>query len=457
MRWVYRTKRDATNAFEKYKTRIVIKGFAQEAELNFDQTFVSVIRINSVRSFIAICAANDLCITQIDCKNAFLYSQSDFEIYVQPPEGFIDVNHSNAVLLLNKALYSLKQTPHLWYLLLSEVIVGMGFQALETDPSIYIYGNVIMGIYVNDILICSLTFSLCNSIVSKLTQKIEVVNKREVNSFLGISITHNYCQHAISIGQLGYIDRLLAKYNMSNAKSTTTSFEKGTKLKLTVINDKLCNLKLYQELTGSLNHLTVFIRPNIAFVVSKLSKFNANPTTMHFKATLHVLQYFKSIHNYCIVYKYSTTVSITDIIGYLDADFASDKDDRKSYTDYIFLVNGSAITWTTHKQHTIAFSSMELEYMALSDATREAIARKQFFKELQVPSAIRPVPLLTNSQTALDISDNLTKYRQAKHIDVCYYAVRHYIYDGKIQIDYIPSVYQLVDLFTKVLGATKYQ
>ena len=100
---------------------------------------------------------------------------------------------------------------------------------------------------------------------------------------------------------------------------------------------------------------------------------------------------------------------------------------------------------------------MESEYMALSDAAREAIARKQFFQELQIPSAIRPVPLLTDSQTALEISDNPAKYRQAKHIDVRYHAVRHYIHDGKIQIDYIPSAHQPADLFTKALETTKHQ
>ena len=176
LRWVCRTKRDATNVFEKYKSRIVVKGFAQEAELDFDQTN---------------------------------YAHSSPSALPTIFEGFVDANHPDAVLLLNKALDGLKQSPRLWYLLLSEIIVGMGFQALKTDPSIYIRGNVIMGVYVDDILICSLSVSSCNSVVSELAQKIEVVNKGEVRSFLGISVTRNYPQHAISIGQPGYIDRLI--------------------------------------------------------------------------------------------------------------------------------------------------------------------------------------------------------------------------------------------------------
>ena len=81
-------------------------------------------------------------------------------------------------------------------------------------------------------LSAALSISSCNSVVSELAQKVEVVNKGEVRSFLGISVTRNYPQHAISIGQPGYIDRLLAKYNMTNARSASTPFEKGTKLKI---------------------------------------------------------------------------------------------------------------------------------------------------------------------------------------------------------------------------------
>jgi hypothetical protein len=244
---------------------------------------------------------------------------------------------------------------------------------------------------------------------------------------------------------------------MTNAKSATTPFATGTKLKLATSDDTLCNPKLYQELTGSLNHLAVFSRPDITFAVSKLSKYNSNPTTTHFKSALHVLRYLKSTRNYCIVYRKSLKVPIIDVIGYSDSDFANDEDDRKSYTGYVFIINGGAVSWSTHKQSTVAFSTMEAEYMAISDAAREALARKQLFEELRIPSAQKPITILTDSQTALDISDNPAKYRQAKHIDVRYHAVRHYIHDGKIEVDYIPSNYQPADIFTKALSPTKHQ
>ena len=323
--------------------------------------------------------------------------------------------------------------------------------------SIYIRDQIILAVYVDDILVAGPSIHSCNAVITELSHQIEVVNKGEVKSFLGLKVVRNHQMHSISISQPGYIDRLLAKFNMTNAKSASMPFEPGTKLRMATLNDKLCNIELYQELTGSLNHLAVFSRPDITFTVSKLSKYNADPTTVHFKAALHVLQYLKSTRNYCLVYYRSTTVPIIDILGFSDSDFTSDEDDRKSYTGYVFLICGGAVSWSTHKQSTVALSSMEAEYMALSDAAREALARKQLFCELQIPSGQQPVTILSDSQSALDISENPAKYRQAKHIDVRYHAIRHYIHDYKIKVDYIPTEHQPADLFTKALGPMKHQ
>src|SRR5947207_10029493 len=107
LKWVCHIKRDANNVFEKYKARIVAKGYAQEAGLDFDKTFAPVVRIESVRTILAITAANDLFILHVDCTNVFLNRLSDLELYVLQSEGFIDPKYSNKVLWLNKALYSL--------------------------------------------------------------------------------------------------------------------------------------------------------------------------------------------------------------------------------------------------------------------------------------------------------------------------------------------------------------
>ena len=130
---------------------------------------------------------------------------------------------------------------------------------------------------------------------------------------------------------------------MMNVKFVFTLFEIDIKLKLTIINDILYNVKLYQELIDFLNHLVIFIRSDIVFAIFKLSKYNFNSTITHFKIDLHVLHYLKTTHNYYIIYKKSINVFILDIINYSDSDFANDENDRKSYTNYIFLINDDVV------------------------------------------------------------------------------------------------------------------
>ena len=244
----------------------------------------TVLNVEHIRAILAIAAANDLFILHVDCTNAFLNGLSDLELYVLQPEGFIDSKHPNKVLRLNKALYGLKQAPRIWYLLLCRVIVGLGFQVLETDTCIYVRGEIIVEVYVDDIKILGPSQQPCYEVYHELCKHFKMQDKGAVKSFLGLNITRNWEEHSISINQPGYIDRLLARFNMINAKTTSTPLEPGCQLLKATQPDKLCDPTRYQELTGSLNHLAVFSCPDISFAVSKLAQFNANPSMTHWKA-----------------------------------------------------------------------------------------------------------------------------------------------------------------------------
>ena len=181
--------------------------------------------------------------------------------------------------------------------------------------------------------------------------------------------------HAISIGQPGYIDRLLAKYDMTNAKSASTPFSH--------VGDQ----KRYA------------LQPQI---VPRTYRLSQTPLCLH----------------------------------------------KTRYRGYALHSRAACFTMPQ--------INLQLLYCLRMFINRPDYRYHQLFRCAQIPSATRTVPLLTESQTALEISDNPAKYRQAKHIDVRYHAVRHYIHDSKIQIDYIPSAYQPADLFTKALE-TKHQ
>src|SRR5947207_13552790 len=99
---------------------------------------------------------------------------------------------------------------------------------------------------------------------------------------------------------------------------------------------------------------------------------------------------------------------------------------------------------------------MKVEYMTLSDVIRETLARQQLFEELHIFSISKSVIILINNQTAFNISENPANYRQAKHIDIHYHAIKHYIHDQKIEIDYISFNYQFIDIFIKIFEYSKH-
>jgi transposase InsO family protein len=454
LKWVFKIKRDAKGSFEKYKARIVVRGFAQVAGLDFDETFAPVVRIESIRIILAIAAANDLYILHVDCTNAFLHGKSDVEIYVTQPEGFLDRQFPDKVLRLNKSLYGLKQAPRIWYLFLCGVIVGLGFIPLETDSCIYIRGDIIMEVYVDDIKIVGPNKAKCEAVYQELSQHVKVKSKGPIKSFLGIDVIRNWNQHLIALNQGAYIDYLVAEFGLTDAHIVSTPLEKSLPLLAAIPGEKMCNLKYYQRLVGSLNHLAIFTRPDIAFAASKLAQFNSNPTATHLKAALHVVRYLKGTRNLSIIYKRQEH-ELT-ILGHSDSDWASDSTDRKSFTGYCFMVHGGPATWNSHKQATVAHSTTDAEYMAISDASREAIARIQFFQELSIPST--PILILADSETALDIANGTAvNHRKAKHIDIKYHAIRHYIQEEKVVVNHIPSSENIADLFTKALGPQKHQ
>jgi hypothetical protein len=168
----------------------------------------------------------------------------------------------------------------------------------------------------------------CESFFHELAKRVKVENKGPIKSFLQINVIRDWDQHLIAI-----------------------------------------------------NHFAVYTRPDIAFAVSKPAQFNANPTATHLKAAIHVLRYLQGTSNLCIVYKRQP--GRVNILGYSDSDWSSDGNDRISHTGYAFIVHGSPASRTARKQQILRCNH---EYMALSDASREADAHGQFFQELNIPS-----------------------------------------------------------------------
>lgn len=194
-------------------------------------------------------------------------------------------------------------------------------------------------------------------------------------------------------------------------------------------------------------------RPDIAYSVSYLGQFNSSYELQHWKAAKRVLRYLKHSEDFGI--KFYPLGTWNRVIGYVDADWGGCKIDRRSYTGFCFEMSGGCISWESRKQRTVALSSVESEYMGLTEATKEALYLRNFLKEIGMkPDS--PIALMNDSQGAQFLANNAASSSRSKHIDLRYHFIRDVIKEGKIEVGYVPTERMPADILTKALNKEKH-
>ena len=246
--------------------------------------------------------------------------------------------------------------------------------------------------------------------------------------------------------QAEYLSSILQKYGMSECKPRGTPCELGSSNSSSITAPLSDNPRVYRELVGSLLYATTCTRPDLSWVVSKLSQHLSKPEPTDWVMLKHVLKYVKGTvdHKLC----YLKSPNGLDIYGYSDSDWASSTEDRRSTTGYYFALNASGppISWKSRKQPTVALSSCEAEYMALSAATQEILYLIKVMKDLKIQ--VNPV-ILSDSQSALYLVQNPTNHNRTKHIDIRYHFVREKYASGIVDLRYVQRDDNVADLFTK--------
>jgi hypothetical protein len=155
--WIYKIKSDTLGDVSRFKARFVAKGCSQRVELDYTETFPHVIRMASLRLFLAIAAARDLELCQLDIDTAFLYAPTKEDVYIHQPLGFSD--GTSKVCHLKRCLYGLKQSPREFNMLLRAWLVDNRWQQCVSDPCIYVFraGHVfaMIALSVDDIILAA--------------------------------------------------------------------------------------------------------------------------------------------------------------------------------------------------------------------------------------------------------------------------------------------------------------
>ncbi|KAJ6978840.1 hypothetical protein NC653_027111 [Populus alba x Populus x berolinensis] len=207
---------------------------------------------------------------------------------------------------------------------------------------------------------------------------------------------------------------------------------------------------LYESAVGSLMFVMICTRPNIAQAVGAASRYMANPSREHWNTIKRILRYIKGTSDAVLCYGGSKFT----VRGHIDLDFAGDLEKRKSTTGYVFIIAGGAVSWVSKLQTVIALSTTKAEYMATTQACKEAIWMKKLMEELGHKQ--EKILLYCDSQSALHIARNPVFHSRTKHIDVQYHFVREVVEDGSVDFQKVHTKENQADALTIPINTDKY-
>ncbi|CAM8953744.1 unnamed protein product [Rhodiola kirilowii] len=274
---------------------------------------------------------------------------------------------------------------------------------------------------------------------------------------LGVRIVRDRSKRLMFLSQTDYLDKVLDKFQLKNANPSIVPL--GRHLKLfksdcpqTDFEKQKMSKVLYDVDVGSIMYAMLCTRPDFSFGVSVLSIFMSNPGDKHWTAMKYMLKYISGIKNLRLIY--GSHAPKTELYGYVDSDYASNKDNRKSTTGWFFTWAGNCISWTSKLQPIVALFSTEAEYIAAKEASKEAIWLKGILKEID-KYAYMPI-IFMDSQRALCLCKDPVYHERSKHIDVRYHFIRDMIESKEFEIRKILGDKTPADFGTKIVTDAKF-
>lgn len=449
-KWVYKAKKNDMGDIIRYKARIVAKGYAQTYGVDYFDTYAPVVRHDSIRMLMAQAAQNGFKIHQMDAITAFLQGDLEEEIYLMQPEGFED--QTNRVCKLNRAIYGLKQAGLVWNKKLDESLKKMGFTRCKSDPCVYFNLKIMIAIYVDDFLIFYRNQCELNALKRMLNEAFHMKDVGTAEYCLGFRIRQS--ENCIELDQTGYINEIIKRFGMNDAKTAVTPSDPNQKLSTDMYDEQksLVGVVPYQEAVGCLLYVSNGTRPDISFATNNVSRFNAKHSEPHWTAVKRIIRYLKGTTS--LKLKYHRSGNTLEMIGFTDADWASEIDERRSCTGNVIVMTGGAVTWMSKRQPIVALSSTEAEYIALSSMVKEIIWARHFINEV-FQMKLEPTTIRCDNQSAIDLSKNDMFRQRSKHIDIRYHHVRECIVRKIVKVEFIGTEYMTADVLTKAVFGDK--
>lgn len=434
-----------------YKARLVVRGFQQEDQL--ENVYSPVVKMQTLKILLSYCCQNNLLIEQMDVETAFLNGHIVSEVYINQPEGY--TIGTDKVYKLLKSLYGLRESPRSWYECFNDFMNTLEFKRSNYDYCLYVSYDykepIYILLFVDDMLICCKNQEKIDDVKRKLSNRFNMKDIGIVKYYIGINIKHDIKRNIMTLSQEKYIESLAKKYNLKDAKLYNTPMEAN--LKLEPANEIDVRIK-YRNLIGELLYISTGTRPDIAYSVNYLSRYQNCYDETHYKYALRILKYLYLSRELKLTYTKNTETEIMDCM--VDADWAGDCNDRKSTTGYVIRLFNNVIYWKSHKQSTVTKSSTFAEYVALSEAVTDVNFVRYMLRETFHTEVKEPVKIFEDNSGALAIAKYGNFTKNSKHIEVQYHFVNENYEKGIINVIKVESENNIADILTKSLSKTKF-
>ena len=454
--WIYDIKWDGEGNRIKDKARLVGKGYTQQLGVDYNEMWAGVTRLESVRMTAAIAAKYDLKLWRIDFVGAYLNSLTKEDIYMRQPEGFVEPGYEDFVCKLVHTIYGTMQGGHDWYKTLSATYDRLGYTTSRADPCVRFKredGNyTITDTYTDDIFGASSSDEETKNRKDEIGKVWEIKDVGETEYFLGMRVQQDLTAGTIRLTQRPYWEHVINRFNLESVVPRNIPLPAGIVLDSnmspkTDSERKEMDDKPYRSILGSVMWGQLATRPDLSFSVSLLARFQANPGSDHWNALMHVIGYIKNTLDYGLTYSRDSDLTPT---AFVDADYGGCRDTRRSTSGYVFMMAGGAVTWSSKRQASVALSTVEAEYVAMSRCAQQMVWMQSWLDEVEIEHSL-PGLIKGDNRGAIALTKNTRDHGKVKHINIRHHYIRELLESNTIAVEQVPSENNLADLFTKPL------
>ncbi|CAI7805775.1 unnamed protein product [Closterium sp. NIES-54] len=455
-RWILNTKFRPDGIVEREKARLVVKGFTQVAGVDYEETYALVGSYVTARVLLAIAAAVDLDLMQLDVKNAFLHGMLDRDLYMEQPSYYED--GTPHVCKLVKSLYGLKQSPMLWYEALDGVLLGAGWKKSKVDEALYFKSDAKgemcwLLVYVDDLLAASRSQSMLGELRDLLQNAFQLREISPVEKYLGLQLIRDRPTRRLWLHQGAYVDKVHRRFfdgeQLLRVPRTPLSSDPFSVQTFEDVGWQSRQEEEYRQKVGSLQFAACTTRPDILFACSKLGSGQTVQSDQHWKELDRCLAYLVGSRD--VALEFCGGPESLELVGYADADDAGDKQNRTSTGGYIFVLGGAAVSWASQRIRCANLSSTESEYVAAVEAGKEARRLRFLLAEFQLLRSEEPTTLFVDYSSAISVAGGMGLKGSLKHMERRHMWLQHMVKRRKLQLQYIPTSEQPADYLTKAL------